>query len=126
MNKFERNTDGTMAVPASGEIVAHVFSTGKPPEAIGHALQLLGEENFKALTDYITELEGVSREALLSTLCEEWLGDMSKLAASVSMLSMLSANTALKAVIAQHVGYQRPELIAAMLPFYRTIAGLKL
>ncbi len=124
MNTFTKLEDGTISVPAIGEQIARIFSAGKPHETIAHAIKIMGEENFKSLVDYLPELEGVSRDTLLGNLCEGWQGDMAALAASVDLLSKLSADCAMRAVFAQHLGKQCPNIILDMLPFYRVMAGL--
>lgn len=118
--------DNTLTVPATSEHIARIFSTAETSIAIAYAINLLGEENFLLLADYVAALDnGIPRETLLGNFCESWSGDIGALSASVDLLSKLSATTALRAVMALQIGIQNPNLISKFLPFYRGIAGFK-
>lgn len=113
----------SVLVPASAVNLARLFSIGDTPAAIAHALQLIGEEYFKVLTDHIAELDGAARDTLLESVCEAWQSSK-PVADAVNLLGQLPASTALRTKLAQLISVARPDLIHAMLPFYRDIAGL--
>lgn len=106
------------------EHIERIFYTGDTAPAC--TINLLGADNVTLVAEYISTLDGVSRELLLGNFCEGWRGDLAALAVSVELLSQLHVSTVLRAVMALQMGQQQPHLIPAMLPFYRNVAGFKL
>ena len=123
--KIEQNTDGTLSVPASGALIARVFSTAPIEQATAHALRLLGQDTFNALLKFIDECHGLPRDEVITALCESWQSSSQAIMPIIKLLKELPPSVPLKALIAQHVGQSRPELVGQIMPFYRTAAGLE-